>query len=176
MKRALYILLILPMLLAPMELEYNQKMAELVASYNKPLASSPAVIQCFQDSHNSGVVTKKRLFMHLCVQAACDKNFIVSNFANLITDINQQEDNPHVRTSKVQTFVSLLHFIPWNGQTDTKCSFTYHEVLLNREFANLGFSTHKSKIYIFANNEDDFDSEMEHRQKIEYEFKNLLKD
>ncbi len=167
-------------------MECPQEKENLNNRYNKSLATSPAVVQCFTAEHADVITirTKKRLFFHLFVQAAQDKNFTAASFADLAHDINRQEDSfngPLIKTNYSAAFHTLLKYIPWNGNVDQECGMVFHEVLLNNQFANAGIQAHQGKrvgaplkITIVANNEDDFDSEMDHREKIEKEFSKLL--
>lgn len=156
------------------------------AAYTKPLASSEVVIACFAYPENTIIKITKRLFFHICTQAAQDKSWNGSTFADLMHDINRHEDTVFehpIKTNYAAPFFALLAYIPWNGKTDEECGVVWHETMMNDTFVNLGFSTNKiqkakidvpTRVYIFAQNEDDFDSEMDHRQKIENEFKALL--
>lgn len=165
----------------------NLGMRAMGARYNKTLVSSESVINCFPDVKSAIIRTQKRLFFHICVQAARDAQFNPILFRDLIHDINNNEDTLFchpIETIYVQLFFKTLAFIPWNGETDEECGVGWHKTMMNDQFVNLGFFTSNTqkkkidaptKIYIFANNEDDFDSEMDHREKIEGEFKEILK-
>ena len=157
----------------------------LQQKYDKPFAVSPAVALHFKaHEDNVRVWTKKRLCFHLFAQAAKDSNFKVNDFAKLIEDIKRQEDDEHgrgIQTMHAAAFRRLLHYIPWDGKTDHECGVTFHEVLLNTKFANLGIDSFQAEhtcaphmVSIFANNEDDFDSEIDHRKMVEKKFDELV--
>ncbi|CAN5205508.1 hypothetical protein BH09DEP1_BH09DEP1_1690 [soil metagenome] len=145
--------------------------------YNRALSSSQFVILCFNHEHPAHIiVTQKRLFFHICAQASKDKNFNANTFHELIKDINGQDDDirPPIQTAYTALFHTLLSYIPWNGKTDTECGVAWHETIMNGRFVNLGINSDENIVYVMANNEDDFDSEMDHREKIENEFNALL--
>lgn len=156
-----------------------------ISKYKQSMRESPHVARCFT-GHSSKVIvrTDKRLFFHLYVQASKAKNFTSGAFVALVQDINSQEDRwngPLIQTKHAHAFYELFRYIPWNGVIDQECGNVYHETLLNNEFANVGIGVHQEKqrdlrvITIVSNNYDDFDCVMDHREKIEREFEQLLK-
>ena len=165
---------------------------QILATYNKQLSSSPEVANCFKDIEHSAacVVTKKRLFYHLCTQAARDPNFKTGEFYPVIVDLTQQEADssqhaiePSVQTKHAASFYKLMGYIPWNGSIDKEMGFAWHETILNDKFATVGFSAERVKnpeystiVHVHANNEDDFDSEMDHRTAVEAAFNKLVAD
>jgi hypothetical protein len=122
----------------------------LLAAYNKPLISSPDVIDCFKDispQSNTLIAIQRGLFSHLCTQAAHDTNFKPTDFCKVMEDIDNEEDRASkshryacdVLTQQSASFHKLLQFIPWNGNVDKEQGIAWHQTLLNDKFANVGF-------------------------------------
>lgn len=147
----------------------KEQQAKLLALYNKPLTTSSMVAGCFATKYP--VVTQKRLFFHICAQAGKDKNFNVNNFRELIDDINRQDDNIRspIQTLRTALFHKILNYIPWNGNIDTECGVTWYETMINDRFVKLGINADAEAIYVYINNENDLDSEVDHSKKNEKE-------
>jgi hypothetical protein len=122
----------------------------LLAAYNKPLISSPDVIDCFKDispQSNTLIAIQRGLFSHLCTQAAHDTNFKPTDFCKVMEDIDNEEDRASkshryacdVLTQQSASFHKLLQFIPWNGNVDKEQGIAWHSTLLNDKCANIGF-------------------------------------
>lgn len=157
----------------------NSSLCLYAMEYSDAVFASKQVKNCFDNSSGFSIIIKKRLCFHLFAQAALNKDFCPKAFSKILDTISQETQNDeNVRVSIFHTmqFRQLFTYIPWNGKTDTQMGYTYHEVTLNQRFVNLGFSKdlQNSTISVIANNEDDFDCQIDHREKIENAFKTLL--
>jgi|ERR1700733_3385129 len=123
----------------------SKEMAELWATYTKPLSESLSVNNLFSKIPIQIIKIQKRLLTRLFVQAMQDQNFSAAHFGNLLDDsklavIGTNESEQAIESYHAQEFRDLLCFIPWDGKTSVENGNMFSvAVLLSKKITEIGF-------------------------------------